>query len=216
MKFSEEAWASIQNIYKEILNHPFNQELAKGILAKEKFQYYLKQDSLYLVDFSRALAISASKAPNPDDIVLLLHFAEGAIVAERGLHQSYFDLYEITLDVGQGPGCFAYTNFLKSTTAHQSYEIGAAALLPCFWIYREVGLEIHKNSNSENPYRKWIDTYSGKEFIDVVDQAIDWTDRVASKAGSEDLLKMKQAFIQSTQLEWMFWDCAYRLEQWNP
>ena len=54
MNFSESAWGAIEPIYKSILEHPFNQELTQGTLAKERFQFYMKQDSLYLVDFARA------------------------------------------------------------------------------------------------------------------------------------------------------------------
>ena len=69
MSFSESAWKSIEPIYKSILKHPFNQELSEGTLAKEKFQFYMKQDSIYLVDFARALAVTASRANNSDDLV---------------------------------------------------------------------------------------------------------------------------------------------------
>jgi len=27
---------------------------------------------------------------------------------------------------------------------------------------------------------------------------------------------MTAAFVQSSRLEWMFWDSAYRMEQWMP
>jgi thiaminase (transcriptional activator TenA) len=216
MSFSESAWKAIEPIYKSILEHPFNQELAKGTLAKEKFQFYMKQDSLYLVDFARALAVAASRATNPDDLVLLLDFSKGAILAERGLHEFYFDFYGIKLDVEKAPGCFTYTNFLISKATHGSYEESLAALLPCFWIYQKVGLHIHKTAAAENPYQKWIDMYSGEEFQDVVKSAIDLTDRVAKDANSKQLQQMEEAFVTSTRLEWMFWDSAYRMENWQP
>ncbi len=214
MTFSEEAWKTVEPLYQKILEHPFNRELADGTLERSRFQFYMKQDSLYLVDFARALAISASKAPSPDDIVLLLDFSKGAIVAERGLHQHYFELFEIQLDVEKAPGCFAYTNFLISTCTHNSYEEGIAALLPCFWIYREVGLHIHSQASLNNPYQKWIETYSGEEFSKIVDDAIDLADRVAETASPACREKMLDAFLLSTRMEWMFWDSAYRIEPW--
>jgi len=214
MKFSEQAWAAIEPIYQSIIEHPFNQELAKGTLAKEKFQFYMKQDSLYLVDFARALAIAASRAENPDDLVLLLDFSKGAILAERGLHEFYFDFYGIKLDVDRAPGCFSYTNFLISTATHKSYEESLAALLPCFWIYREVGMHIHGSAAPDNPYQKWIDMYSGEEFREIVQNAIDLTDRVAKGVNPQQAQRMQEAFVISTRLEWMFWDSAYRLETW--
>jgi thiaminase/transcriptional activator TenA len=27
---------------------------------------------------------------------------------------------------------------------------------------------------------------------------------------------MEEAFVTSTRLEWMFWDSAYRMENWQP
>ena len=216
MSFSKSAWEAIAPIFKSIIEHPFNLELTEGTLAKEKFQFYMKQDSLYLVDFARALALAASKAQNPDDLVLLLDFSKGAIIAERGLHEFYFDFYGIKLDVRQAPGCFAYTRFLTSTAAHANYEEALGALLPCFWIYREVGIHIHKNAAKDNPYQKWIDTYSGEEFQEIVQNAIDLTDRVAERANREQREKMLEAFVISTRLEWMFWDSAYRMESWKP
>lgn len=216
MSFSKTAWTEIMPIYKSIIEHPFNQELAQGTLAKEKFQFYMKQDSLYLVDFSRALALTASKAQNPDDLVLLLDFSKGAIIAERSLHEFYFDFYGIQLDISQAPGCFSYTHFLISTATHANYEEALGALLPCFWIYREVGMYIHKNAAKDNPYQKWIDTYSGEEFQKIVQNAIDLTDRVATRANAKQTEQMLEAFVISTRLEWMFWDSAYRMEQWKP
>ncbi len=216
MSFSKSAWTAIEEIYQSIIEHPFNQELAQGTLAKEKFQFYMKQDSLYLVDFARALAIAASKATTPDDLVLLLDFSKGAILAERGLHEFYFDHYGIQLDVDKAPGCFSYTNFLISTATHSSYEESLAALLPCFWIYREVGMHIHNNAAEKNPYQKWIDTYSGDDFQAIVQNAIDLTDRVAEGANTEQTKRMQEAFVVSTRLEWTFWDSAYRLEKWMP
>ena len=38
------------------------------------------------------------------------------------------------------------------------------------------------------------------------------SDRVAEAASVRD--PMFGAFVRATQLEWMFWDSAYRLERW--
>ena len=197
MTFSQNAWSSVESIYQAIIDHPFNLELAAGTLDREKFQFYMKQDALYLVDFARALALSASKAPNPNDLVLLLEFSKGAIVAEKSLHEYYFEHFDITLDVERAPSCFTYTHFLIASVSHHGYETGIAALLPCFWIYREVGKHIHANSEPGNPYQQWIDTYSGDEFATIVQNAIDLTDRVAEEANKNQRAAMQEAFIIS-------------------
>ena len=62
-KLSEVALEKCSSIITSINEHPFNQELANGSLSIEKFGYYIEQDTLYLRDFSRSLAVIASKAP---------------------------------------------------------------------------------------------------------------------------------------------------------
>jgi len=220
MTFTAGLWKTISPIYRAILDHPFNQQLAQGTLPQEQFQFYLKQDALYLVDFAKALALISAKSPSVDLVVDFLHFAEGAIIAERGLHEYYFQVYNTQLDVKYAPGCFNYTNYLLATASLRSYEEAIAAVLPCFWIYREVGSHIYQNSlqssPSHNSYQKWIDTYAGEEFGIVVDKAIAITDQVAAQTTPRIRDLMQTAFVNSTRLEWIFWDSAYHLEQWQP
>lgn len=214
--FTQSLRRSAETIYQSTVDHPFNKELASGTLNVAKFQFYLEQDALYLVDFSRALALAGSKASTPEEIAVFLSFANGALIAERSLHQYYFDHYSIVPQQVQAPACFSYTNFLIATATHRTYQETLAALLPCFWVYNEVGLHLSKICEPNNPYQKWIDTYSSKDFAAVVNQAIALTDLIAAPEFTDrhTLKLMEQAFLSSCRLEWMFWDAAYRLERW--
>ena len=53
-----------------------------------------------------------------------------------------------------------------------------AAVLPCYWIYREVGRELLRRGSPEPLYQRWIDTYGGDEFDRVVEEAIALTEAV--------------------------------------
>ena len=216
MTFTKSLWDEIAGIYQAIIDHPFNRELETGTLPVEKFKFYIQQDALYLVDFSRALAIVGSKARLPGRILDFLEFAKNGLVVERALHEEYFQRFDVAPNVEQAPGCFAYTNYLVATASHRSFEEAVAALLPCFWIYREVGMHILGQSVLENPYRLWVDTYAGEEFAAAVRRAIDITDDVAEEATQEARQRMTEAFVLSSRLEWMFWDSAYRMEAWSP
>jgi thiaminase/transcriptional activator TenA len=101
MIFTESLWDKIAGIYEAIIDHPFNRELARGTLPVEKFQFYIQQDALYLVDFSRALAIVGSKARLPGRILEFLEFAKDGLVVERALHVEYSRRFDVTLDVEQ-------------------------------------------------------------------------------------------------------------------
>ncbi|MCS7154284.1 MAG: thiaminase II [Bacteroidota bacterium] len=217
MRISESLWRSIEPIYDAILRHPFNQELARGELACERFAFYLQQDALYLVDFGRALALMAARAHEAEDVLAFARFAQGAVEVERALHESYFRELGIRKPLQvQSPACFAYTNFLLATAACRSLEEGMAALLPCFWIYREVGRAIYAQASPDNPYRRWIDTYASEQFASWVERAIAMTDRFAAGASKRTRALMQRAFEASARLEWMFWDSAYRMESWPP
>lgn len=214
MKFTDTLWQENLEIYQAILQLPFNTELTAGKLGEERFAFYVKQDSLYLADFSRALAITGTRAPSAGDLDAFLGFAGEAVAVERALHNTFLQRFGAFVDTDKSPACFAYTHFLLSTAANASYPVACAALLPCFWIYREVGLHIHARADVPNPYQDWIDTYAGEDFSRSVDRAIALTERAAETASESERKRMRKAFTESTRLEWMFWDSAYRLEAW--
>jgi len=214
--FTETLWDDISAIYDAILEHDFITGLIEGNLPPEVFRFYLQQDAMYLEDFSRALAITGTRADSPEELLQFIEFARGAIVTERALHESYFEQFGVEENVPKSPSCFNYTNFLVSTACTSRYEESVAALLPCFWIYREVGNHIFDNAAEENPYQEWIDTYSGEEFGEAVKHALEITDTVAERTSQNIQESMRDLFIYSSRLEWLFWDSAYRLEEWKP
>src|SRR5882672_208036 len=184
--FSRAAWERNAKTYEIIRCMPFNAELAAGALSEARFKHYITQDAHYLIGFGRALALAAAKAPNPDRIVQFAKSAEGAIVVERALHGSFFARYGITAEIFNGtplsPACHHYVSYLVATAHAEPYEVLLGALLPCFWIYAEVGRDIHSRAAPANPYQAWIDTYAGDDFHAAVRAMIGATDEAADGA----------------------------------
>ena len=217
-KFSKWARQETIELQKRIFDLPFNRELAAGHLSRQRFQFYMIQDALYLEQYSRALAIASAKAPDAGAMELFARSAQGALVVERALHEGFFEEFGIaSSDAAQSepsPTCYGYTNFLL-TVAHQaSYEELVAAILPCFWIYWDVGNRIAAETTPANPYQAWIETYSDPSFGEAVDAVIAICDAAASRVTEAQRIAMLNAFKRSVQYEWMFWDSAYREEQW--
>src|SRR5437868_2351178 len=216
--FSQAAWERNASVYDIIRAMPFNAELAGGMLSTARFKHYITQDAHYLIGFGRALTLAAAKAPNPDRVVQFAKFAEGAIVVERALHGSFFTQYGITPEIFArtplSPACHHYVSYLVATAYAEPYEVLLGALLPCFWIYAEVGRDIHARAAPKNPYQAWIDTYAGEQFHAAVRAVIEAADEAAAAASPNMRAGMLAAFARATQLEWMFWDSAYRLEAW--
>lgn len=211
MTFSEELWEHTLPIFREIIAHPFNVELAEGTLRADRFRFYMEQDECYLVDFSRALALIAGRSSY---VGPFLHFASGAFHAERMLHAHF--LAPGSYDhIEPSPACMAYTRFLLATAATASVEEAIAAVLPCFWIYREVGRTIAKRAHRDNPYALWIETYSSREFSEETEQAIALLDAVAEQSPPHLLKRMTSAFEYCTLFEWHFWNDAYKMAVFN-
>jgi thiaminase/transcriptional activator TenA len=218
LPFSREAWDRNAATYEVIRTMPFNAELAAGTLSEARFTDYITQDAHYLIGFGRALTLAAAKAPEADRIVQFAKSAEGAIVVERALHGSFFRQYGITSQVFEhtplSPACHHYVSYLVATAYGEPYEVLLGALLPCFWIYAEVGRDIHARAAPANPYRAWIDTYAGEDFHAAVRAMIAATDEAAEGASPSLRERMQAAYTRATQLEWIFWDSAFRLERW--
>ncbi len=217
MTWSTDTWLEISPIYERIVSMPFITALRDGSLELEKFKFYMKQDSGYLEHFGKALAIIGSRADDPKTALTFMQFASNAILVENALHESYFK--EFGVQEGNTilePACHHYVHFLKSTAALEPIEVAMAAVLPCFWIYKEVGDFIYKNQVSiTNPYQKWIETYSGEEFGVAVREAIRICDRVAMESTAAIRAKMTQAFVTSSRLEFEFWDSAFQFRVWG-
>jgi len=208
--FTDELWQHIQPIYQNILSHPFIQELCHGDLPRSTFSYYLQQDALYLNDFARALAMTATKADSRTHFLNCLEFAKGAVTAEHSLHQDFFEQFDVVATNEKSLSCLAYTQFLLATATQKSYSESLAALLPCFWIYREVGVYTQSHSVLGNDYQSWIDAYSGDDFNEGVQLAIEMTNEIAQGVSAGSRQKMLTAFAMSAQLELEFWDSAYQ------
>ncbi len=215
MTWSEKTWAEAQPIYEKITKMPFIAELAAGTLPQEKFLYYIAQDDLYLHDYAKALAIVGARAESVEETTAFVQYAQIALISEREMHEGFFAQTPPPAKAAvQQPACHHYTHFLRATAALEPVGVGMAAVLPCFWVYREVGRHIYNNSVEGNPYQSWIDTYVGEEFEALVDGAIALCDAAAERATEAERVRMTEAFVAATRLEFDFWDAGYRLREW--
>ena len=218
IRFSDAAWQRTETLREAIHRLPFNTELAAGSLSRDRFQTYIIQDAIYLGQFSRALAISAAKAPDTATMQSFAQSALGAVAVEQALHRQYlrdFGVDPAGIESAEpSPDCLAYTNFLIAAAYHRPWEVLVAALLPCFWIYWDVGCSIASKAAPDNPYRAWINTYADERFGEAVQRVITASDRAAEGATAPTRAEMLAAFVRACQYEWLFWDGAWRQRGW--
>ena len=211
----EKTRAKTEHIYQNIITHDFVTELMQATLNKDTFGFYVNQDSLYLSEYKKSLVAVGSKCHRPEDTQFFYESATGIIQVEDALHKEFLE--EKYKDSEPSPTCELYNSYLARIVNSESVEVGAAAVLPCFTIYKEVGdfiLNTQENKDS-NPYQAWIATYASDEFALAVKKAINIVDTYALTASPESLAKMEEVFIKTSKLEWMFWDSAYKQESWK-
>ena len=214
MSLSARMWTAGQPVYDAILRHPFLAGLTDGSLPADRFAHYVVQDALYLSAYAKALAVVGAKAPDTAATEMFARHAAGALAVERALHESL--LPELGVDPGQlagarmSPTNEAYTSFLLASAYGESYPLGVATVLPCYWIYWEVGKALVERGSPDPRYARWIGTYADETFGSLVTEVLAVTDLQAGP-GDEELVTR---YADASRYEWMFWDAAWRLEQW--
>jgi len=216
--FTSELWDSITDIYGAILAHPFITGLTDGTLPADVFAFYVLQDGLYLKRYASALAAVASRAPEPAATRMFARHAADAVTVERELHAELLPALGISASQAaaaeQAPTNLAYTSYLLATIVGGTYAEGIGAVLPCYWIYREVGKELIQRGSPDRSYQRWIDTYGGDEFGAVVQDVIAEADRVGASLSDAERALVGRHFRTTSRYEWMFWDMGYRKESW--
>jgi thiaminase (transcriptional activator TenA) len=216
MSFSQELWQGAAGIYRAILDHPFLTGLTDGTLAHEAFAFYVQQDALYLRRYAESLAAVASRADQPEGTEMFARHAADAIAVEKTLHGSL--LADLGIDPAAqaepAPANLAYTSYLLATVHGGSYAEGVGAVLPCYWIYAEVGRELQQRGSPDPRYQRWIDLYGSEEFGAVVREVIAVADRLGPGLGTAERERVHRHFRTTSRYEWMFWDMGYRMQTW--
>jgi thiaminase (transcriptional activator TenA) len=216
--WSTRLWTDIESTFAAILAHPFLTGLTDGSLDEGAFAQYVAQDVHYLRDFARALAIVGAKAPTLVDTAMFARHAAEVFDVELALHSKL--LPELGLDPTRlgatppSPTTQAYTSYLLATAYGGSFADGLAAVLPCYWIYAEVGAALVARGSSDPRYQLWIDSYGGDEFAATVAQVLELTDRTGPTLTAAAEITARAHFAATARYEWMFFDAAYRREEW--
>ena len=208
--WSREVWKKSSRIYHAIIKLDFLKELSEGTLGKERFARYIAQDEIYLKNYYHQMKILADLMEEEDDRNLFLSFAQSGMEAEKVLHEMLINNYGIDTDVESSKVTADYNEHIRKGIATGNPCIALASVLPCMWIYNQVGLHILNHSELEgNPYKEWILEYGQEEFTIGVNQVLEMIDRWASEEDKQTREKMDCYYLKSALYEYAFWDYGY-------
>ena len=220
MGFADDVELKASEIRRAILEHPFITGIGDGSLDPEVFKYYIRQDYIYLIDYSRVLALASARAPDLETMGWFARLLDGTLNTEMDLHRSYCAQFGITSaeleDTRAAPTTLAYTRYLLNVAHQGSFPELAASFLPCQWGYWEVGDHLSKQGEPANAplYSQWIRMYVDPEYVALARWARSLADRLANEATPAEVDRMEEAYLTSLRYEYLFWDMAYKLESW--
>ncbi|KSU65140.1 hydroxymethylpyrimidine kinase [Arthrobacter sp. NIO-1057] len=195
-------WQQIQGLRDSIDNLEFINQLADGTLKAADFEYYLAQDALYLQRYAQVLAEASALAPDLEAQRFWAHSASEILEGELQLHRSYL----VEGSANPSATTLNYVNHLAASK--QSYAELIAAILPCYWLYQDIGKRLASANHEDHPYKQWLGTYASDEFDLATERAINMVRSAWKLADPGVRERMRLAFVRSAEHEVAFFDQA--------
>ncbi len=211
---------SMQPLWRRHLEHPFVVALADGSLPQSTFEFYIRQDALFLDELTKTFAYATTKTNDRDEMEQFGKLLLNTLVVERSLHQQYAARFGLTPEqmaaTPMAPTNYAYTRHLLTLGATGSLVDQLTAMLPCAWLYAEIGHHFaHATPPSPtHPYADWLATYSSPDFDAVGVWLRERLDHHAATLSPAQEARLFSIFRTSTRYEWLFWEMAWHREEW--
>jgi len=219
MRASDAFRQAARGIWEANFAHPFVRGIGDGTLSEERYRFYLAQDYVYLIDFSRFFAVAAAKAPSLAPMERFAKLLDETLHFEMDLHRGLcaeFGISRHELErTRPSPTCLAYTSYLLRMAYEGEARMLLAALLPCSWGYGEIGLRLRgKGLPPVAHYAKWIETYASAAYQEIVEWLRTLFDEVLGDLGGMQRSRLQEIFDTSSRWEYLFWEMAWRMEGW--
>ena len=198
------------------IQHDFVKQLAAGTLAPDSFRHYLIQDYLYLIHYTRVMALSVYKS----DTLAQMRVGQAGINAmldmEIGMYLDFCHHWGIALEeVESAPESaitIAYSRYILDAAMSGSLADLYAAIAPCLMGYAEIGKHIKEQGFiTGNPYQPWIDVFSSDDFQVITAQNEAQINTLLADASPAQTDKFQRLFNTATRMEVNFWQQALDL-----
>lgn len=218
MTFTKLAREKAAPFWEESFEHPFIKSLAEGNLAPEIFRYYLLQDRYYLEHFSKLYSLIAEQTEDRAVRAQLKENAENLRLGEMAIRAEFFTELAITeqeiLETPIAPTAYHYVSHMYRQLIDGTPNAAFAGMLPCAWLYQEIGVRLIEAGSPDPLYQRWIETYAGEAAAEEIKKECDLLDRLYSESKPAEQEQMIEAFVISSKMEYAFWEMAMTLEKW--
>lgn len=219
MTTTEKLLDAVKEIWEGYHTHPFVKGIGDGSLDKEKFKYYMIQDYLYLVDYTKVFAVGAAKANDLETMRIFAGYIHAILDGEMDIHKAYMKRLGISLTEAFNAPAALDTVSYTSYMLRAAYEAGpaetAAAILSCALSYEVIAKRIAKE-NPDAPdhpfFGEWIQGYANDAYHEQNLVLIDLMNRLAEGYSDEQLARLTEIFTICSKYEKAFWDMAWEMK----
>jgi thiaminase/transcriptional activator TenA len=229
IRFTDELNLNAIEIWNNILNHKFINEISMDTLPLNTFVFYLRQDHIFLKEFCNFLQNAKEKCELDEDNRMKEWFdglCNSTINLEMEMQNQMLDSLGMTSSLSSDYTniCSLESNPSKMTLEYTSYLIHVSlkgrldeivsAMAPCPWSYFEIAKKLSKRKQyiKTEVFRKWIDFYSSYESVRQVEDIKDILNELSRNADETDKKLMKDHFNTASKYEYNFWEMAYSLD----
>ena len=220
MTTTEKLLEAAKDIWAEYNTHPFVKGIGDGSLDKEKFKYYMIQDYLYLIDYTRVFAAGAAKAKDMETMRLFAGYTHAILDGEMDIHKAYMERLGIIPEEAEAarPALdnVSYTSYMLRIAYEEGQAEVAAAILSCALSYEMIAKKlIEKNPEAPNHpfYGEWVRGYASDSYHDENVILISLMDRLTEGYSKKQLEHLKEIFTLCSRYEKAFWDMAWEMRR---
>lgn len=221
MRFTQRLFENVSDIWEKTHQHPFVVGMGTGELPIESFIRYMKQDYVFLIDYSKLFALGAVKASDLETMAAFAKLLDETLHGEMDLHRQYAERFGITHqqleETKPTPINLAYTRYMLNVAQNGTLAELVSALLPCMWSYWEISKMLanaYPDASDHPLYGEWVKMYSSSEFGVLATWLIELLDKLADGKPEWELAILEEHFLTTSRFEYMFWDMVYQGGEW--
>ncbi|EJS41514.1 thi21p [Saccharomyces arboricola H-6] len=197
------------------VNHKFVEKVADGTLEPKKFQFFIEQDYLYLINYARISCIAGSKAPCLEDLEKELLVIEcvrnGLTQHERRLREGFgIKDRDYLQKIQGGPALRAYCRYFSDVARRGNWQELVVALNPCLmgYVYALTKIKDKVTAAEGSLYREWCETYSSSWCNESKAEGERLMNHILETYPPEKLDTLVTIYADVCELETNFWTAA--------
>ena len=220
MKLTTQMSAAVEDIWAEYYTHPFVKGIEDGTLDKEKFRYYIKQDYLYLIEYTKVFGIGIAKAKNTEVIKLFASYIQLLTDGEMDIHRGYMGRFGVTeaelADTPRALDNLSYTSYMLRVAYEEGEAEVLAAILSCAYSYEMIARNIVKNnpdSVNHEFYGDWIKGYASDEYSKENVVLFEMLEKLTEHYTDEQKQHIVDIYVACSRYELAFWNLSWNMSK---